>query len=211
MSKTDHLALGKRRTHGCSCPSLLCPVAAARRLHHGAGRMPQSGRLRMALLPGCSSHRPQHAVHGSTGKFGVDVWRIQVFGRWGSTAVMRYVREANVEQSVDLASLVCGVEPDKHVDLACDAAERAGEQVDVAHIAAEVVQTIEDKIGSGLATRSDVKEAMKEVEANVRLMILSPLGTDVQALPVAVCNTASERGLVHAPRTLRHTHCGWDW
>eukprot|EP00971_Amphidinium_carterae_P332886 6467277-Amphidinium_carterae.1 len=28
VSKTDQLALGTERTHGCSCPSPLCPLAA---------------------------------------------------------------------------------------------------------------------------------------------------------------------------------------
>ena len=32
VSKTDPTALGRERLHGCSCPSLACPVAAARRL-----------------------------------------------------------------------------------------------------------------------------------------------------------------------------------
>eukprot|EP00971_Amphidinium_carterae_P112220 2222827-Amphidinium_carterae.1 len=30
VSKTDFQALGKKRAHGCACPSLLCPVAAMR-------------------------------------------------------------------------------------------------------------------------------------------------------------------------------------
>eukprot|EP00972_Heterocapsa_arctica_P035970 5291841-Heterocapsa_arctica.AAC.1 len=32
VSKTDHKALGQFREHGCCCPDLSCPVAAAKRL-----------------------------------------------------------------------------------------------------------------------------------------------------------------------------------
>eukprot|EP00971_Amphidinium_carterae_P215890 4285348-Amphidinium_carterae.1 len=40
-SKTDHLALGKCRSHGCSCPSGLCPVAAVRKLMARAPEAPE--------------------------------------------------------------------------------------------------------------------------------------------------------------------------
>ena len=37
---------------------------------------------------------------------GISIWRIQVFGRWGSSAVLRYVREAQLASSRQLSTEV---------------------------------------------------------------------------------------------------------
>ena len=39
VSKNDHMALGKKRTHWCACPSPLCPVAAAKKLHEASSKL----------------------------------------------------------------------------------------------------------------------------------------------------------------------------
>ena len=40
------------------------------------------------------------------GKLGVDIWRIQLLGRWGSSAVLRYVRDSPLQNLHSLADLV---------------------------------------------------------------------------------------------------------
>eukprot|EP00971_Amphidinium_carterae_P151685 3006554-Amphidinium_carterae.1 len=39
---------------------------------------------------------------------GVPPWRIQLFGRWESSVVQRYIRDAGAELSGDIAAMVCG-------------------------------------------------------------------------------------------------------
>jgi hypothetical protein len=46
------------------------------------------------------------------GKLGVDIWRIQLLGRWGSSAVLRYVRESPLQNLHSLADLVMGLQRD---------------------------------------------------------------------------------------------------
>eukprot|EP00971_Amphidinium_carterae_P184402 3660891-Amphidinium_carterae.1 len=58
VSKTDQLALGAERTHGCSCPSSLCPVAAVRRLLQHS---PQAD-LDSPLWPTVWGHFPDKAA-----------------------------------------------------------------------------------------------------------------------------------------------------
>ena len=44
----------------------------------------------------------QHLV-----KLGVDLWRVQIFGRWSSNAFLKYIRESPLENLDKLASLNC--------------------------------------------------------------------------------------------------------
>eukprot|EP00971_Amphidinium_carterae_P137382 2722469-Amphidinium_carterae.1 len=58
VSKIDQLALGAERTHGCSCPSPLCPVAAVRRLLSLDPVADQDG----PLWPTARGHFPEKAA-----------------------------------------------------------------------------------------------------------------------------------------------------
>eukprot|EP00971_Amphidinium_carterae_P032974 648789-Amphidinium_carterae.1 len=51
---------------------------------------------------------------------GVPPWRIQLFGRWESSVVQRYIRDAGEELSEDLAALVCSSPVVKFTDEAAD-------------------------------------------------------------------------------------------
>ena len=124
-SKADWLALGKVRTHGCACPSPLCPVCAAKRVVEAA-KKENEGREQDArggpLLPKrggapmtksemvlffkdleAATGKPGRRITGHSGRVtgamrmaiaGVPLVKIKVFGRWGSAAVERYVRDA---------------------------------------------------------------------------------------------------------------------
>ena len=123
------MALGAVRTHGCSCPARTCPVAAVRRLlalpegpaggdgplwPTDAGGFPSKVAVVRTLrgLAAASGHTPGIRTTGHSGRCtgaqamaaaGVSEWRIQVFGRWGSSAVLRYIREAQLALSANLA------------------------------------------------------------------------------------------------------------
>ena len=129
MSKTDPQALGKKRTHSCTCSTneALCPVKVARKLHDAAlqhspaGAHPLQGMRplwpsangkfvskraatstfqKLAVMVGIDSRITGHMcrVTGAQAMAaaGVDLWLIQAFCRWGSRAVLEYVRDCQL-------------------------------------------------------------------------------------------------------------------
>ena len=128
MSKTDTQALGKRRTHTCTCSAAggrsLCPVKTARDLHAAArsfapaganpdpgmrplwptrrGQFPSKKSVtltfqKLAGLSGVDVRITGHVcrVTGAQAMAvaGIELWLIQAFCRWGSLAVLEYVRD----------------------------------------------------------------------------------------------------------------------
>ena len=125
VSKADQRALGKVRCHTCICPSKLCPVAAARRVHESAVRhsgiagsapllVDRHGKSlqkkdvvssfqRVAIASGSPA---SDRITGHSGRVtgaqmlaraGIHEWRISTFGRWGTSTIRRYIRDADVE------------------------------------------------------------------------------------------------------------------
>jgi hypothetical protein len=130
VSKSDVRALGKRRTHVCTCPSVMCPVAAATRLLASArvawdiaGETTGLEFAQFPLVPDfLGMHVTKRAMttafgivaHASgpaddariTGRSarvtgaqlmaraGISEGRIQVFGRWRSSAVLGDLRDS---------------------------------------------------------------------------------------------------------------------
>ena len=120
VSKTDPAAKGKERRHCCACPSVACPVAAAKRWttqvirtlggeHQGPLLTDHTGApvtkervvdtiREAAKLIGVKGFVGGHSLRASGAQHmamaGIELWRIQVFGRWGSMAILKYVRES---------------------------------------------------------------------------------------------------------------------
>ncbi|CAE7481466.1 PAPP5 [Symbiodinium natans] len=132
-SKTDVAALGASRKHSCACSALcpsLCPyhcvlAQVGDRPGHApvftdvegyppskAGWANTFQSLAAALgLPVTFRNGARaftgHSARATGAQFmaikGIELWRIQIFGRWGSAVVLRYLREAPVEQLGQLA------------------------------------------------------------------------------------------------------------
>eukprot|EP00439_Symbiodinium_sp_Y106_P037955 s1534_g4.t1 len=132
-SKTDVTALGATRKHSCACsvlPVELCPYHTVLQLvgnrgpeepvfidSHGnaptkAGWADTFQAIaRLLGIPICSSNGARcftgHSARASGAQFlasrGVELWRIQIFGRWDSDVILRYIREAPLCQLNALA------------------------------------------------------------------------------------------------------------
>ena len=132
-SKTDVAALGATRRHSCSCSVLqagLCPYHLVVELIRDKGPAdPVFSDARglppakagwadtfqqlasMLNLPICWPNGARaytgHSARATGAQFmasrGIELWRVQIFGRWGSDAILRYVREAPLEQLAELA------------------------------------------------------------------------------------------------------------
>ena len=142
-------------------------------------------------------------------KAGIDVWVIQSFCRWGSSAVLEYVRDC-------------------HLDGARGMAREVAKSLRIEAVREEVRGSIQD----GLATKDDVENAViselgstapgqeyeksQDIES-VRALVLEVLSRvgaleQVAAVPARTFVANRERlGKVHIARTLKVTWCGWTW
>ncbi|CAK0856481.1 unnamed protein product, partial [Prorocentrum cordatum] len=129
VSKSDQSALGKQRAHGCACPAacpvLHLRRAAAAAATAGSARA-EGARCDWPLFPTAGGAHPSKAgmvractrVVGAAGlevvptghsprvsgavrmaMSGVEIWEIQLFGRWGSSAILSYIRESPLAAS----------------------------------------------------------------------------------------------------------------
>ena len=122
IDKTDPQGRGKKRRHLCACPSLICPVAAVRRLSEAAGDKDDNPLVSRVGGGACRKSQvvtalrylvaqvaPEIATTTIKGhsmrvtgaqrmaRAGLSEHQIAVYGRWGSAAIRRYVRESCIE------------------------------------------------------------------------------------------------------------------
>ena len=132
-SKTDLRALGHQRVHGCCCPDASCPTATLRRVAKIAAEMAeqtgknpkdaplfpdaQGGFVDKANMVACfqavgeaigvrkgiTGHAPRVSGAKRMARAGIELWQIQLFARWESSVILRYVREAPLAKSHLLA------------------------------------------------------------------------------------------------------------
>ena len=229
VSKADHMALGKERWHGCACPAAGCPVACVRRLV-GLGAAGADGDpLDRPLLPTVAGAFPTkegmveafritaHAI-GHTGRItghtgrvsgaqalaatGMELWRVQLFCRWGSDVVLKYVRDAALSTSVSFSTeVVRGWASQWTLDelkmaAQARAAGTAGKPWWIQSIAVD--EALEKQGGFQLNPNTLIegtKEGIAELESRPSMKF--------------VVNIKSER--VHTTVTPSVTACGWRW
>ena len=160
-----------------------------------------------------TGHMPRVAGAVRLARAGLDIWKIQIFCRWGSDVVLRYIQEAPLEHShkwAKEAALGLGLTeasqglasqfvlknpevsvPDKDVKLASEQA------LEVLHKSMRVeVEKADDKWASALSI----------LEGKLEL-VASRVGMEI---PKFILNN-SGKGKVHLTRNERFTVCGWEW
>ena len=178
-----------------------------------AGTQADSARLRTAKASGLAKWVTGHAARVSgarrMARAGIKLWQIQLFARWGSSAILRYVREAPLEKSHRLARNMWNVRGlDELVD-DLRAAKGATELHASAHEVTKqlVTEHLDAKFGEdwgAKVTEGDLKTAVLEVDvadagrAEARL-----------CLPKFVVSVSHRGGRAHRPRDACHTFCGW--
>ena len=240
-SKTDLRALGHQRVHGCCCPDASCPTATLRRvtkiatdLAKQTGKNPEEAPLFpdacgdfvekvnmvacfqavgeiIGVRKGITGHAPRVSGARRMARAGIELWQIQLFARWESAVILRYVREAPLAKSHLLAGRMAGQEDlNEIIDNTGDKAlERVAAQEGPGWAVA-VTKQIENITGEGIdgsrpfADKGIVKAAVEQV-----------LSKKVTAgdLPDYVTNkrTHHSRTRAHRPRDANLAFCGWAW
>lgn len=247
VSKSDHKALGKLRTHNCACPSRLCPVAAAQRLRERAiasALRHQQAVFTAPLVPTdkgehqtkkqivslflsltdavgandlrITGHSPRVTGAQRMALAGISEWRIQTFGRWGSSAVLGYIRETLLQGKSDfLAAEVEAATPaplsgslEEIVSMAVPALPLSTLTPD--YLLDRVDRALENIAGGHAISERWEGQLKNKLLEQVRAVLL-PVQQECDELrnPKAVRNNLS--GVVHLIRTSTHTMCGWMW
>ncbi len=225
VSKTDPCAKGAYRTLGCACPSLLCPVAAARRLAlAGAGLEPHG--LLVRNLRGQPATKAEvvreiralakrwGAVGAVTGHSmrvtgaqrlamaGIAEGRIAIFGRWVSKAMLLYVREALLGAAGGgIAEQVEKVAPSP-----ASITRRLRELSPTAD--ADSVRDFIRALGDDPATPLQAADLDARWAAHCSTLQREIADLHLRA-PPPFCKT--REGRIHIVRTHRFTKCGWNW
>jgi hypothetical protein len=230
VSKADPMALGKARALSCACPSPACPVVALRTLwRHAQQRLEahpdetvlvvdaygaQVGKEAMvaafraaakaAGMPAdvfITGHSPRVTGAQRMALAGVSAWRIQVFGRWGSAAVLKYVRDTLVSiEGSDIAKTVEAAKPmPLHRVLA---SVQPGTPLVIQDRALEVLHRLPAMPVDSQALRT---ELMNTITGLRRELAEVSSRTYPQ---VVVCRGS---GIAHRTANSTATHCGWQW
>ena len=153
-----------------------------------------------------------HFVEGGSGTItldsgaGVSEWRIQVFGRWGSAAVLKYVRDTIVDPgAVDIAARVVAAEPvplGKVITHAFPTNVSKPQRV--------VVDRAAEKIAESLAKTVSLEKAASELLEECRRLEGRLAGSSQgQKLPrVVICDESQK---AHGVANTWSTFCGWHW
>ena len=246
-SKTDVRALGHARTHGCSCPDPACPTAALRRVvalaqevavdkpdderplfPDSAGNFVSKG-VMVALFRSLAQllhrnplkitgHMPRVSGARRMARAGVDLFQIQLFARWESSVVLRYVKEAPLAQSHLLAERLATQQQEMHEQkpLDQDLTEIADDSADAGKLQEKIgsgwrdalLNEVEANLGGEVA--ADPKCVDKKIIEQAAVKVLN--AQVAPGLPAFVLNDSLKNRLrVHRPRDQRFALCGWPW
>ena len=245
FSKMDVRALGCTRTHGCSCPDPSCPTAAMRRvvkvaelwsektgtngsaaplIPDGAGQFVKKTRMirfmqhvasQLGMHSGVTGHACRVSGARRMARAGVDLWHIQLFARWESRVVLRYVREAPLATSHLLAARMAADARASHEALRPQVPQTS--LTDVLVNKQQDNQTVQgekevDKMSVDAKTGQEVIKERCIEEQQVQKSVGKHFTGDA-CLPMFVLNTRKHysRAKLHRPRDERSSYCGWQW
>ena len=149
----------------------------------------QSVAKALGMVKGVTGHVCRVSGARRMARAGVDLWHIQLFARWQSKIIMRYVREAPLATSHLLASRMA-----------------AGKQIDVDPAAAQKDDGVQQEPDVVITTEPE--KTVKEIEK------ITTMSTAMFELPQYVLNsrnTHHSRAKLHRPRDHRASFCDWEW
>ena len=145
-------------------------------------------------------------------KAGLEIWKIQLFCRWGSSVVLRYIKNAPLEDSHRWSGQVArGLELKDIKTKVNDEVVKTKGHLDKDLLMQCLRPALEDLKGSVHGQISDAdagwKQLLGAIEARFAILELAPS----RSLPNYVGNAAPHAVALHVPRNHLKTFCGWAW
>jgi len=148
-------------------------------------------------------------------KAGLEIWKIQIFCRWGSDVVLRYMQDAPLEQSHkwardaavglglteaknELVSQFRATNPDKVLSLPEGSLELAS---------ARALNDLHESMEVQLQRKNDRWSSVLSILEGKLEAVASRVGMET---PKYVLNN-SGKGKIHLVRNAFTTVCGWEW
>ena len=159
-----------------------------------------------------TGHMPRVAGAVRMAKSGFEIWKIQIFCRWGSAVALKYIREAPLEQSSSWATQVAGGLQLKDLrdrvrkELCCGpgALDQQAALETVRPALEDVEKLIKDKVKTA-------EEQWQLVAGAISSRIKALEDIPVRTLPLHVGSAAPHAVVLHRPRNHLVSYCGWAW
>ena len=159
-----------------------------------------------------TGHMPRVAGAIRMAKAGLEIWKIQLFCRWGSAVVLRYIRSAPLEDSHRWSGQVArGLELK---DIKAKVEDEVGKTK--GHLDKDLLlqcwrPALEDLKGSVLLQLSDADAGWKQLFGAIESRLATLEDAPSRSLPKYVGNAAPHAVALHVPRNHMRTFCGWVW
>jgi len=147
-----------------------------------------------------TGHSPRVAGAQMMARSGISEWRIQVFGRWGSSAVLGYLRDSLIAGAAGAIAREV-IQPSLH-----DVRRTLGANLVEQEAAFERGLRAKPRGNARLAPDDKLLESVRSELAQVRSELSA---VAARGVPATVVCTAS--GKVHVVANCSATHCGWPW
>jgi len=147
-----------------------------------------------------TGHSPRVTGAQMMARAGISEWRIQVFGRWGSSAVLGYLRDAIITGAAGAIAREV-IQPSLQ-----DVRHSLGPDIAAQEVAFERGLRAKSRGNDQPAPNSKFLELVRSELAQVRSELSS---VAARGVPSTVVCTAS--GKVHLVANCSATHCGWPW
>jgi hypothetical protein len=143
---------------------------------------------------------------------GLEIWRIQIFGRWGSSAVLGYIQDAPVSAGIGIAEMTA-----KGLSLA-QLRKEAAEQLPAAEVIPEwkVKDAVARVLEGAIREAADSNQGMhagRLRESIAKFMAIDAIDGCMGLPEEAYVQNMSgaSKGVVHSIKSTTHTACGWAW
>lgn len=140
---------------------------------------------------------------------GLSEWTIQVFCRWGSPTVLRYVRDALLGHRGSMLRRSAGSKMGPSLGDLRECAKREAHATGVHHQPLVTEDALEQLVEAAIRkSREEQGDVTREL-----LQKISALGRELQDVKGRLLPAAAkcERGRWHTVRTASLAHCSWKW
>ena len=139
---------------------------------------------------------------------GVELWQIQLFARWESAVILRYVREAPMARSHLLAArMAATTDLAEMVDDAVSSERLSAKEGD--QWTAALTKKVETALGGAIP--GEARLDAETVKVAARNVLEEPKADDLPEYVLNGAHVQKARHRIHRPRDAEFAFCTWPW